>query len=162
MTAKLELFFKEGRLEDMKGRKPVPTTLKLLKGNPGKRPLNEREPHPKPELLPCPGWLKGEAQAEWERITPILFRLGLLTTLDRVALEGYCMAYGRWRAAERVIQESGLTVATADGREKTSPYVKVSMEYENILRSFLGEFGLTPASRTRIKAELPEPEGFDF
>ena len=28
----------------MRGRKPKPTVLKLLDGNPGKRPLNDREP----------------------------------------------------------------------------------------------------------------------
>ncbi|MDO8136801.1 MAG: phage terminase small subunit P27 family [Candidatus Brocadiales bacterium] len=146
----------------MRGRKPAPTTLKIVKGNPGKRPLNEREPHPKPELLPCPGWLKGEAKAEWERITPILYRLGLLTGLDYVALEAYCVVYGRWRQAEREIEAMGLTVETAGGREKISPAVKVAQEYQGILRSFLGEFGLTPASRTRVKGELPESDGFDF
>ena len=32
------------------GRKPDPTRLKLLKGNPGKRPLNANEPNPTPRL----------------------------------------------------------------------------------------------------------------
>jgi hypothetical protein len=30
----------------MRGRKPTPTTLKLMAGNPGKRPLNRHEPKP--------------------------------------------------------------------------------------------------------------------
>jgi hypothetical protein len=34
----------------MRGRKPKPTYLKLLNGNPGKRPLNEQEPKPQPAL----------------------------------------------------------------------------------------------------------------
>ena len=29
-----------------RGRKPKPTALKVLEGNPGKRPLNDREPVP--------------------------------------------------------------------------------------------------------------------
>ena len=29
-----------------RGRKPTPTALKLLEGNPGKRKLNDREPKP--------------------------------------------------------------------------------------------------------------------
>ncbi len=28
------------------GRKPIPTKLKILHGNPGKRPLNDKEPEP--------------------------------------------------------------------------------------------------------------------
>ena len=30
----------------MRGKKPKPTHLKLITGNPGKRPLNEAEPKP--------------------------------------------------------------------------------------------------------------------
>ena len=37
----------------MRGRKPSPTHLKLVKGNPGKRPLNVSEPEPE-AVLPCP------------------------------------------------------------------------------------------------------------
>ncbi|HZK10243.1 MAG TPA: phage terminase small subunit P27 family, partial [Clostridia bacterium] len=29
-----------------RGRKPKPTALKVLEGNPGKRPLNKNEPQP--------------------------------------------------------------------------------------------------------------------
>ena len=32
--------------EDMKGRKPKPTRLKVISGNPGKRPINDSEPDP--------------------------------------------------------------------------------------------------------------------
>jgi len=30
----------------MAGRKPKPTALKIIEGNPGKRPLNKNEPKP--------------------------------------------------------------------------------------------------------------------
>ena len=56
----------------MRGRKPKPTVLKVLSGNPGKRPLNDREPKAQagiPEPLP---WLDAEAQAEWRRVEDIL------------------------------------------------------------------------------------------
>ena len=32
------------------GRKPLPTKIKLLRGNPGRRPLNENEPEPEVRL----------------------------------------------------------------------------------------------------------------
>jgi hypothetical protein len=35
----------------MRGRKPKPTRIKALTGNPGKRPLNPHEPRPAPALL---------------------------------------------------------------------------------------------------------------
>ena len=38
-----------------RGRKPKPTALKVLEGNPGKRPLNDREPVPPKATLEMPG-----------------------------------------------------------------------------------------------------------
>ena len=41
-----------------RGRKPKPTALKVLEGNPGKRPLNLYEPTPEGDLPECPEWLE--------------------------------------------------------------------------------------------------------
>ena len=41
----------------IRGRKPKPTALKLLEGNPGKRPINEHEPVPPKGTVKCPTWL---------------------------------------------------------------------------------------------------------
>ena len=38
----------------MRGRRPKPTRLKLLTGNPGKRPLNDDEPQPQAAIPECP------------------------------------------------------------------------------------------------------------
>ena len=40
-----------------RGRKPKPTGIKQLEGNPGKRKLNEREPKPEKKAPSCPKWL---------------------------------------------------------------------------------------------------------
>ena len=55
-----------------RGRKPKPTALKKLEGNPGKRPLNELEPMPQVTMLRCPNWLEPEAKKEWRRLAPVL------------------------------------------------------------------------------------------
>ena len=62
----------------MPGRPPTPTHLKLLRGNPGKRPIR---PEPQPEQPPTPpeppDFLTGYAFDEWRRVAPELHRLGL-------------------------------------------------------------------------------------
>lgn len=83
-----------------RGRRPKPTALKKLEGNPGKRPLNELEPVPPVASLRCPNYLLPEARKEWRRLAPILMNLGLLTAADAVPFAGYCQAYARWREAE--------------------------------------------------------------
>jgi hypothetical protein len=52
----------------MRGRRPRPTCLKLLSGNPGKRPLNGSEPRPDPIVLECPPELGEVARREWHRL----------------------------------------------------------------------------------------------
>lgn len=41
----------------MAGRKPKPTAIKKLEGNPGKRKLNTKEPAPVKGMPTCPEWL---------------------------------------------------------------------------------------------------------
>jgi len=60
--------------------------VKLLRGNPGKRPLNEGEPQPTPLAPACPPELSPTAKDEWNRIIVELVELGLMTNLDRAAL----------------------------------------------------------------------------
>jgi phage terminase small subunit len=78
----------------MRGRKPKPTTLRLLEGNPGKRRV---DPGPAPPAGPPerPEWLDAEAKAEWDRVTAVLAQMRLLSAADRAALAAYCTAYSR-------------------------------------------------------------------
>ena len=43
-----------------RGRKPKPTAVKVLEGNPGKRSLNTGEPKPEKKAPRCPAWLEDE------------------------------------------------------------------------------------------------------
>ena len=72
----------------MRGRKPKPTALKLIEGNPGKRAINGQEPMPPASLPDCPQHLTTEARAEWQRLAEILNGIGLLTQVDRAAMAG--------------------------------------------------------------------------
>ena len=60
----------------MAGRKPKPTALKKLEGNPGKRKLNTKEPMPGKGMPDCPKWLLPEAKKEWERLCVKLSEIG--------------------------------------------------------------------------------------
>ena len=51
-----------------RGRKPTPTAIKDLEGNPGKRKLNENEPKPEKKAPACPKWLSKDARKEWHRL----------------------------------------------------------------------------------------------
>lgn len=77
----------------MRGGRPKPTRLKLLTGNPGKRPFNMNEPKLDAEITECPSALGPIAQKEWQRLSVDLNKLRILSQLDRAALAAYCGAY---------------------------------------------------------------------
>jgi P27 family predicted phage terminase small subunit len=140
----------------MPGPPPVPTRLKVLRGNPGHRRLSKLEPTPRrepacPEPLP---FLGPHAQREWRRVGPELFELGLLTVLDTAAFGAYCAAYGHWVEAEEQLAESGaLVVEGSAGSPLANPLLKIATQAARDLIRFGNEFGLTPSSRARLRAE---------
>ena len=136
-----------------------PRVLRELNGNAGKRPLPIE-----PKLEPCapapPEDLEGEARAEWDRIVPELLALGLLTRIDRSALVGYCEAWGEVRECQAVIRAGGRTYETSIGQICTRPEVKIrDAAWGRVLR-FLGEFGLSPSSRSKV-TQVKKPEAAD-
>lgn len=145
----------------MRGRKPKPTNLKRLAGNPGHRPLNDSEPTPPaPERAPyAPRHLSDDAQKEWRRIVNALMDLGLYTDVDRVALEMYCQAYGDWLDAEQMVRKEGaVLVSEVTGNAYQNPWYHVANREWEKLRKMLPEFGLTPSARTRLAVDKPEEE----
>lgn len=139
-----------------RGRKPTPTATKILNGNVGHRPINDAEAKPSTDKPSCPAHLDKVARTEWRRISALLHTAGLLTSIDRTALAGYCVAYSRWIDAEKQIQEKGTIVKSPSGYPMQNPYLTVANKAMGEVRKWLVEFGMTPSSRTRIKVEPPD------
>lgn len=142
----------------MAGPAPKPTALKRLAGNPGKRPLNENEPRFAVGYMSAPRNLSADARREWKRVSRELLGVGLLTKVDRAALAAYCQAWGTWLEAERKLQEDGRVLVTDKGYAYQSPWVGIANAAVDQMRRFACEFGMTPASRTRIHVEKKERE----
>jgi P27 family predicted phage terminase small subunit len=146
----------------MRGRRPKPTRLKFLTGNPGKRPFNEDEPRPEAVAPECPPELGPVARQEWNRLVNELMALGLLTNLDRAALAAYCGAYSLWAEATEAIQKYGAMIKSPTGFPIQSPYLAIANRQAEIMMRIASEFGFTPASRSRISTQATaEPSLFD-
>jgi P27 family predicted phage terminase small subunit len=145
---------------EMAGRRPKPTALKELEGNPGKRPLNKHEP--KPRGLPaCPtDNLSPLAQIEWRRVCRELHRCGLLTTVDRAALSIYCANWARWTEAEDNVRKFGEVIKSPKGYPIQNPYLSIANRAEELMLKTSIEFGMTPASRSKVSSQ-PLPDGDD-
>ncbi len=155
----------------MRGRKPTPTKLKLITGNPGHRPLPPDEPQPPSEIPKCPRHLDKEARKEWRRITGEFKELGVITKLDMAVLAQYCEAYSKWAQAERMIQEKGM-IFTLPAKTKTfkdgtveksgggfpimNPYFHIANKAKDQMIKAAIELGITPSSRSRVKSIGPK------
>lgn len=138
-----------------RGRKPKPTVLKILAGNPGRRPLNDQEPKPSSSPVRCPAWLDDEAKKKWRALVPELKRLGLLTLVDGDALAAYCQAWAEFRAATEQISKEGRTATLENGRVLSHPAVAQQRSAMQVIRQFSQLFGLDPSSRSALKAPHP-------
>lgn len=142
----------------MRGRKPRPTHLKLVTGNPGRRPFNAAEPRPEAGLPAPPAELGSDAKNEWRRVARRLQALGLLTPCDRAALAAYCQAFGRWRQAERALAAmakadpltGALMIRTKEGNAIQNPLVGIANKAMADMVRYAAEFGMTPSARSRI------------
>ena len=133
-----------------RGRPPKPTAIKVLEGNPGKRPLNKNEPKPKPIAPKCPSWLEPDAKKEWKRLSKELEAMGLLTQVDMAVFAGYCQAYARWKEAEEFISKHGSILKTSSGYIQQIPQVSIAQQNLKQIRGFCSELGLTPSARSRL------------
>jgi len=140
-----------------RGPKPIPTALKKLAGNPGKRPLPENEPQYAIEIPDCPEHLDAVATAEWDRLATVLHEAGVLTTADRAVMAGYCTAWSMLVASTVAVQKYGsVLVHPTSGAPGNSPYMNQLVSAMKEIRMFSGELGLSPASRAGVTAHPPE------
>lgn len=134
-----------------RGRIPQPKAINDLKGDPHKRRRHKAEPTPPKTRPECPAHLDAVAKAEWESVTAQLDQMGLLSSADTRALEMYCAAYSRYRAAEDKVRQYGeVIVSPVTKYPMVSPYSTTLNKNLEICRKFQIEFGLTPAARSRL------------
>ena len=134
-----------------RGRKPKPTRLKILTGNPGKSKLDKLEPLPDVDIPPCPEDLSAAAKEEWNRITPRLKDLGLITHMDLSIITAYCQTWGDYMEAVYRVRTLGTILTSETGKKYKNPWITIK---ENSLRNllrFASEFGLSPSARTKVK-----------
>ena len=97
-----------------------------------------------------PAGLEGAALEEWQRLTALLAAQGTLSTVDGPMLESHCRLgalVGRLETAVAALPS--LTFDRA-GEPRAHPLITQLRQGRQALRASLAEFGLTPASRTRV------------
>jgi P27 family predicted phage terminase small subunit len=144
------------------GRRPKPTALKILQGNPGKRRLNPNEPQPPvvDERFDAPPVELGgdpAASAEWTRLAPMLRTSRIVSEADRGALVALCQQWSAYLESHGKVRTLGMVVKGANGQPLVNPYFAVADKALKHCQKLWTELGLTPSCRSRIAA-LPQAE----
>lgn len=140
------------------GRKPKPTAVKVLAGNPGHRPLEQAsEPQVVPGLGAPPARITGDPEALriWLRLGPELVKLGTMGETDRELFAGYCQAVSRAEWLSGRIQELRARRTLSGKQQVRLDTMESQLQKANLTAARFGaEFGIGAASRTRIR--LPD------
>lgn len=166
----------------MVGRKPKPTALRELEGNPGHRPLNKNEPKPEGKLPDCPPMLRGVEKTAWRIVQE---EMGMvLTAADQFVLAMFCISWGAAIEMLRDIRKHGrlvpmpvqagdkskqlalnIAMEQSGANDNLPPAMRVQNPAVSLLRDaaekiqkFGNDLGLTPAARVRLKAESGDAE----
>jgi P27 family predicted phage terminase small subunit len=134
----------------MRGRKPTPIEVRQAEGNPGHRPL------PAPVViggkrgLEPPKGMPSEAKKAWESIVPTLEAVGVIDTVDAMALEAMCVQWARHKEAGRVITAQGHMARGSQGQPVEHPALASERNAAAMFLRFAEQYALTPVARTRL------------
>lgn len=133
------------------GRKPKPTALRLIEGNPGKRPMVEASVDFGPLGEP-PADLAGAALDKWHEMSRTW---GLVATAaDRPLMAEYCRLEVERLEAMEVLKTESPVSFTGGGAPIQSPWKVILNSTRDRMFKIAVEFGGSPASRSRVSAPV--------
>lgn len=162
----------------------IPSNLRMLNRELKDYQKNENEPQPYQEEIPePPAEISPAARKIWDIKAPDMIALKLLTKIDKYAFMRYCETYVEYIKCRDFIHEKGSTtyvyemvpqkglyggMATDElgqpifnkvlDKVVVHPEVVLFKQYSEELRRLEQEFGMTPASRSKIQIELDKDE----
>lgn len=144
------------------GRRPAPTALTVLRGNPSKKRLNQQEPVPPKGEVTKPAGLSAAAGAVWDELAPVCLAMRTLTVADQRAFSTMCELQATFQAAASQKDGRALVFGVKQDREDgpievvIDAVLRLERETAAALRPYYELFGLTPVARARIVVPASE------
>jgi len=152
-----------------RGPSGKPTKKKILQGTfrKDRAPDNEAKPDivepEKPTWLKLYKYKKAEntdrdvmkyANKYWDKNAKKMAKVGLLTEIDTESFAMLCIAYGEFINALLKMVSQGSVVKYDSGNIQQHPYAIRADKAFNKYRQMCKQFGVSPASRSGIEAEV--------
>jgi P27 family predicted phage terminase small subunit len=139
--------------------KSKPTNLKLLEGNPGKRPLPKDEFKPEPTMPKPPPMDKATKRIYWYYAEQ-LEQVGLMSTMDKDMLANVARLIARVNEIDKILRKPEVqmlisyTESAPNGTErpviKLNPLIREQRDTMAQIRMHAPEFGMTPRGRVGL------------
>ncbi|ADK81306.1 phage terminase small subunit P27 family [Sediminispirochaeta smaragdinae] len=154
------------------GHNKKPTILKLTHGTFREDRANEKEPEVKAldEAPKAPSHLNTFAKNKWKELAPVLAQTRVLSATDLTMLEALCEAYGQYREAQYAVyhytdddgkkRKRNLAQYMSGKNSQTMPEYTAMRQALSMVKTISAEFGLSPATRSRVSA-IDTPEAKD-
>ena len=141
------------------GRKPKPTSIKLMEGS-RIRGRERNAPRPPANAPAMPKRLKADkvAAAKWADLLPLVCSMRVMTDQDAEALATLCEVHSAAQTCLLELRASGPVLRTDLGGVKPNPAGSLYRGLISQQMSIMAEFGLTPAARTRLGTEQEQQE----
>ena len=106
------------------------------------------------------------AKQKWKETCAILAEMRVITIADQVLIERLCLTYAHYLEALADIRKNGLVmdmITQAGVKRVRNPAAQEFHACESDLHKQTSELGLTPSSRSRLKAveQIDEEDPFD-
>lgn len=145
-----------------RGRKPVPTKLHVLRGNPSKKKnLGENEPKPSAGSVDPPEWLRDEAKRAWFILAPEFSAQGILTASDVPSLAAFCSAWGDFVNADRALEAEGdiEVIQTKSGEiRRENPWHYIKARALTQCDKWAAQFGIGASYRAKLSVAPPKKQ----
>ncbi len=136
----------------MRGPKPTPTNLRIVKGTDRPSRMNDEEPQVPVSIPEPPDHLDDDEQEEFRYMAAKLARMRVMSDCDVDALAIYSRAAIEARKAHEKVRQMGLMVQAPKSKTPMqNPFLSIRNTAEKKALGILTEFGMTPSSRTRVK-----------
>lgn len=148
------------------GRKPKPVELRLIEGNPGKRPI-PNAPKYKPLTDHPPDELPALGKNLWRRLVA-QFRLHkLVQVTDREALFALCDLWALYCTNMALVRQDGALIKSKNNNQEraavmVNPAWRVARDALREMEQLWARFGLTPSDRSRLTTSAPQEPGDDL
>jgi len=131
------------------GHRKIPTAILKLQGAYREDRHGNRANEPTPSGHPqMPLTLSPAARKHWQRVVPLLVKMGVAKTVDTAALAGMCEAWSVYQDIHRYYRKAGV-------KDRLGLVTKLIAARKD-WGVQAGMFGMTPSDRARLTVEPDE------